>query len=120
MAAAAPAAAPAPPPKKGSYPSRQRRFGPAPLASFEDLPTDDQDSSPEGGRHGGDPSPDGGQLAKSPSLQSPDTLVSSEVSTPHVRLLCPPFPVGVAVDSESVRFASSWRGDPTVKPRSRW
>lgn len=52
------------PPKKGGYPSRQRRFGPAPLASFEDLPTDDQDSSPE--------------------ARSPDTLVPSEVSTPQV------------------------------------
>lgn len=51
------------PPRKGGYPSRQRRFGPAPLASFEDLPTDDQDSSPE----------------------APDTLLpSSEVSTPQV------------------------------------
>lgn len=53
----------APPSRKGGYPSRQRRFGPAPLASFEDLPTDDQDSSPE----------------------APDTLLpSSEVSTPQV------------------------------------
>lgn len=52
------------PPKKGGYPSRQRRFGPAPLASFEDLPTDDQDSSPE--------------------PRSPDTLIPSEVSTPQV------------------------------------
>lgn len=90
MAAAAP---PALPPKKGSYPSRQRRFGPAPLASFEDLPTDDQDSSPEGGRHGSPPvlSPtgpdgDGARVSKSPSLQSPDTLVPSELSTPHVRM----------------------------------
>ncbi|KAL3213934.1 hypothetical protein MRX96_007334 [Rhipicephalus microplus] len=49
---------------KGGYPSRQRRFGPAPLASFEDLPTDDQDSSPE--------------------PRSPDTLIPSEVSTPQV------------------------------------
>ncbi|KAI2805728.1 hypothetical protein BLOT_004730 [Blomia tropicalis] len=32
---------------RGSYPSRQKRFGPAPLASFEDLPTDDQQSSSE-------------------------------------------------------------------------
>jgi len=30
---------------RGSYPSRQKRFGPAPLASFEDLPTDEQSSS---------------------------------------------------------------------------
>lgn len=30
---------------RGSYPSRQRRFGPAPLASFEDLPTDEAHSS---------------------------------------------------------------------------
>ncbi|CAG2106930.1 unnamed protein product [Medioppia subpectinata] len=29
---------------KGSYPSRQQRFGAAPLASFEDLPSDDQQS----------------------------------------------------------------------------
>jgi hypothetical protein len=28
--------------KKGSYPSKQQRFGAAPLASFEDLPSDDQ------------------------------------------------------------------------------
>ncbi|XP_018495892.1 uncharacterized protein LOC108864530 [Galendromus occidentalis] len=35
------------PPRRGGHPSRQKRFGPAPLASFEDLPTDDQDSSPE-------------------------------------------------------------------------
>lgn len=27
---------------KGSYPSKQQRFGAAPLASFEDLPSDDQ------------------------------------------------------------------------------
>lgn len=33
--------------RRGGHPSRQKRFGPAPLASFEDLPTDDQDSSPE-------------------------------------------------------------------------
>lgn len=32
---------------RGSYPSRQRRFGPAPLASFEDLPTDECQSSSE-------------------------------------------------------------------------
>ena len=31
-------------PKKGSYPSKQQRFGAAPLASFEDLPSDDQQS----------------------------------------------------------------------------
>jgi hypothetical protein len=29
---------------KGSYPSKQQRFGAAPLASFEDLPSDDQQS----------------------------------------------------------------------------
>ena len=31
--------------KKGSYPSKQKRLGPIPLASFEDLPSDDQISS---------------------------------------------------------------------------
>ena len=34
----------APKVKKGSYPSKQQRFGAAPLASFEDLPSDDQQS----------------------------------------------------------------------------
>lgn len=35
---------------RGSYPSKQPRFGPAPLASFEDLPTDEQSSSSEDDR----------------------------------------------------------------------
>ena len=34
----------APKGSKGSYPSKQQRFGSAPLASFEDLPSDDQQS----------------------------------------------------------------------------
>lgn len=33
------------PSSRGSYPSKQPRFGLAPLASFEDLPTDEQQSS---------------------------------------------------------------------------
>lgn len=73
--------------KKGSYPSRQRRFGPAPLASFEDLPSDDQNSPDDDLRD--DLSPDPTAIERALEIDSQLLLQRRSDSTNSQRSITP-------------------------------
>lgn len=79
----------APKVKKGSYPSKQPRKGPIPLASFEDLPSDDQVSPDDD--DGFDPrfSPDAGTIDKVLEMDSGDLLQKRVAPTSPSRTLTP-------------------------------
>ncbi|XP_013773053.1 muscle M-line assembly protein unc-89-like [Limulus polyphemus] len=75
--------------KKGSYPSKQIRAGLAPLASFEDLPSDDLES-PDSIKEVKQRDISGLQLSDlisggdGFSSSTPKTMTSSELSTPQI------------------------------------
>ncbi|RWS15817.1 muscle M-line assembly protein unc-89-like protein [Dinothrombium tinctorium] len=91
-----------------SYPSRQRRQGPAPLASFEDLPSDEQ-HSPDAGNGFDDCSPDDEILNRALDVDSRSLVDESHTVTP-TNVLSPD------VGSAAAVFSPDASSEHTVTP----